>query len=91
MDSNKQNDTGVHLSPDGIAWQNKDISSKYLAEIFGQEFFDIFNLRLPAFVSLERTELPAIEVSDMMMDNLMCLADGASVVEESIFENEKKD
>ena len=92
MDSNKQNDTGVHLSPDGIAWQNKDISSKYLAEIFGQEFFDIFNLRLPAFVSLERTELPAIEVSDMMMDNLMCLADGslAIVDYESKYSEENK-
>ena len=58
MDSNKQNDTGVHLSPEGVAWQNKDISSKYLAEIFGQEFFGDWTVNKFKYVN-KICEIPA--------------------------------
>ncbi len=65
---------------EGIAYQNKDIFSKYLAELYGQEYFETLGIKLPVCVSLERTELPLLEVNDKAMDNLLCLEDGSMAI-----------
>lgn len=63
-----------------IAYQNKDISSKYFAEQFKDILFKVYGLDLPAIVRAEPTELPAIEVSDMAMDNLYYLVDDSYAI-----------
>ncbi len=76
----------------GVAYQNKDISSKHFAEEFKDTFFKVYGLDLPDIVRTEPTELPAVEVSDMAMDNFYYLSDGsyAIVDYESRYSEENK-
>ncbi len=75
-----------------VAYQNKDISSKFMAEKFRDTFFKVYGLDIPDIVRVEPTELPAIEVNDMSMDNLFYLKDGsyAIVDYESEYSEENK-
>lgn len=63
-----------------VAYQNKDISSKYLASIHGEALVRVLGLTMAPIKRNEPTELPAIEVNDMMMDNLFLLEDGLYIV-----------
>lgn len=63
-----------------IAYQNKDISSKYLASMHGEAFARVLGLQIAPLERNEPTELPAVEVNDMMMDNLFLLTDGSYVI-----------
>lgn len=63
-----------------IAYQNKDISSKYLASMHGTAFAEALGIDMAPLERNEPTELPAIEVSNMMMDNLFLLADGTYII-----------
>ncbi len=76
----------------GIAYQNKDIASKYFAEEYKDTLFRAYGLRLPGIVRLEPTELPAIEVNKKELDNLFLLKDGsyAIVDYESEYSEENK-
>ena len=56
-----------------VAYQNKDISSKYLASMHGEAFAKTLGLDIAPIAQNEPTELPAVEVTDMMMDNLFLL------------------
>ena len=58
-----------------VAWQNKDISSKFLAEEFKDTFFKVYGLKLPSIKRQLPTELPAVEVNDMHTDDFYQLAD----------------
>ena len=69
-----------------VAWQNKDISSKFLAEEFKDTFFKVYGLKLPSIKRQLPTELPAVEVNDMHMDDFYQLADDSYVIVE--FESE---
>ncbi len=60
-----------------IAYQNKDITSKLLAEKFKGKSFAVYGVDLPAIVSVEPTNLPAIEANELRMDNLFLLEDGS--------------
>lgn len=75
-----------------VAYQNKDISSKAFAEEFKNTYFKVFGLDLPDIVSIEPTELPAIEVNDKEMDKLYYLADGTCAIVdfESVYSEENK-
>ena len=75
-----------------VAYQNKDISSKVFAEEFKNTYFKVFGLDLPDIVSIEPTELPAIEVNDKEMDKLYYLADGTCAIVdfESVYSEENK-
>ncbi|MBE5900100.1 MAG: hypothetical protein E7279_10955 [Lachnospiraceae bacterium] len=75
-----------------VAYQNKDISSKYFVEEFKDTFFKVFGLDLPDIVREEPTELPTIEVNDRAMDKLYYLADGSyAIVDfESVYSEENK-
>ncbi len=58
-----------------IAYQNKDITSKLLAEEFKGKSFAVYGVDLPSIVSVEPTNLPAIEANELRMDNLFLLED----------------
>jgi len=75
-----------------VAYQNKDISSKYFVEEFKDTFFKVFGLDLPDIVREEPTELPTIEVNDRAMDKLYYLADGSyAIIDfESVYSEENK-
>ena len=92
MNNETLNDESNRSVHEGIAYQNKDISSKYFAEEYKNTLFKVFGLDLPDIVSVEPTELPAVEVNDMAMDNLFLLADGSYAIidYESDYSEEKK-
>ena len=60
-----------------IAYQNKDVTSKLLAEEFKGKSFAVYGVDLPDIVRVEPTNLPAIEANELRMDNLFYLADGS--------------
>lgn len=66
--------------PIDVAHQNKDISSKYMASMHGSAFAKALGIDMSPLERNEPTELPAIEVSNMMMDNLFLLADGSYAI-----------
>ena len=58
-----------------VTYQNKDISSKYMASMHGTTFAKVLGIDMSAVLRNEPTELPSIEVNNMMMDNLFLLED----------------
>ena len=76
MDKDKEKSSGEV----SIAYQNKDISSKYMASLHGTAFAEALGIDMAPLYRNEPTELPAIEVSNMMMDNLFLLTDGTYVI-----------
>ena len=75
-----------------IAYQNKDIMSKILAEQFKGKSLKVYGLDLPDIVSAEPTNLPAVEANELRLDNLFHLADGtfAIIDYESDYNEENK-
>ena len=89
------NGTKTHIelcSHEGVAYQNKDITSKYFADEYKDTLFKAYGLELPRIVRMEPTELPVVEVNDMAVDNLFLLEDGsyAIVDYESEYNEENK-
>ena len=72
---NKKNDHDT-----SVAWQNKDITSKILAQEFGGKSFAVYGIDIPAVERAEPTDLPAIEANELRMDNLLTLADGSLAI-----------
>ncbi len=64
----------------GIAYQNKDITSKMLAERFKDEFFGVFGLELPAIVDAKPTNLASVEANELRIDNIFKLEDNSYVI-----------
>ena len=92
MNKEEKKASNIPDKREGIAYQNKDISSKYFADEYKNTLFKVFGLDLPDIVSVEPTELPAVEVNDMAMDNRFLLADGSYAIidYESDYSEEKK-
>lgn len=63
-----------------IAYQNKDITSKVLAEEFEGKTFAVYGIDIPRIVKVEPTNLPAIEANELRMDNLFLLEDGSYAI-----------
>lgn len=63
-----------------IAYQNKDIASKFFAEEFKSEYLDIYDLKLPRVVDILPTNLPEISANELRIDNLFLLEDGSILV-----------
>lgn len=63
-----------------IAYQNKDITSKMLAENFKGKTFRIYGLDLPEIRQVLPTNLPAVKANELRLDNLFELADGTVAV-----------
>ena len=77
---------------EGIAYQNKDITSKVFAETFGQKSFGVYGISLPKVRRMLPTNLPAIETNELRMDGLFELDDQsvALVDYESVYRERDK-
>ncbi|MEY8392445.1 hypothetical protein AALA98_13970 [Lachnospiraceae bacterium 45-W7] len=75
-----------------IAYQNKDITSKMLAENFKGKSFRVYGLDLPEVRNVLPTNIPAVKANELRIDNLFELADGtAAIVDyESSYNKEDK-
>ena len=60
-----------------IAYQNKDITSKVLADNFKGKNLEAFGLHLPSVVDVRPTNLPTIQAMELHLDNIFILADGS--------------
>lgn len=58
-----------------IAWQNKDVTSKYFGENLKGKSFAVYGLELPEIKEVQPTNLPAIEANELRLDNLFLLKD----------------
>ena len=53
----------------------KDITSKFLAQLFKGDSLRTYGFQVPKVESLEPTELPAVMVNDLRVDNLFKFED----------------
>lgn len=75
-----------------IAYQNKDITSKFLAENFKGKTFSVYGLDLPEIKRVLPTNIPAVKANELRLDNLFELADDtvALVDYESVYDHRDK-
>lgn len=80
------------LETSEIAHQNKDISSKVLAEYFKGKTFKVYGLDLPEISHVGPTNIPAVKANELRLDNLFELADhSVAIVDyESKYKKEDK-
>lgn len=62
---------------EGIAWQNKDILMKVLAQTYRGKGFKAYGLDLAPVERILPTDFPAVQASSLSTDNLFQLADGS--------------
>lgn len=76
-----------------IAYQNKDIVSKVLAENFKGKSFRAYGLDLPEIRRALPTNIPAVKANELRLDNLFELVDGtvAVVDYESVYRESDKE
>ena len=74
-----------------VAYQNKDITSKVLAEHFKGKTFSVYGLNLPDIVRVLPTNIPVILANELRLDNLFELADGTVAIVDYESEYRKKD
>jgi len=60
---------------EGIAHQNKDITSKILAKRFTRKSLNVYGFDLPRVKEVLSTNLPAIQADELRLDNLFLLED----------------
>lgn len=58
-----------------IAWQNKDVTTKYFGENLKGKSFAVYGLELPEITEVQPTNLPAVEANELRLDNLFLLED----------------
>lgn len=63
------------MGQEEIAYQNKDITSKMLAENFKGKTFRVYGLDLPEIREAKPTNIPAVRANELRMDNLFELED----------------
>ena len=82
----------VSTDQGGIAYQNKDITSKLLAENLRGKTFRVYGLDIPEVKAVLPTNIPAVRANELRLDNLFELADGtvALVDYESDYKEEDK-
>ena len=74
-----------------IAYQNKDIFSKFMGERMRNKSFKAYGLDLPEIVRVEPTNLPTIKATELRIDNLFELADGTLAVVDYESDYDEKD
>lgn len=74
-----------------IAYQNKDITSKVLAECFKGKTFKVYGLDLPEIRRVLPTNLPTVKANELRLDNLFELADGTVAIVDYESEYKKED
>ena len=80
------------MGSEEIAYQNKDITSKVLAENFKGKTFRVYGLDLPGIREVKPTNIPAVKVNELRLDNLFELEDDtvAIVDYESVYDKADK-
>lgn len=75
-----------------IAYQNKDIASKVFAERLKGKSFEVYGVKTGAIRAVLPTNIPAVRVNELRLDNLLELEDGtmALVDYESEYKRESK-
>ena len=63
-----------------IVYQNKDVLSKVVDEVFVGKSFSAYCIRVPKIVRSGPTDLPSIEANELRMDKLFELADGSYAI-----------
>lgn len=63
------------MGQEEIAYQNKDIASKVLAENFKGKTFRVYGLDLPEIREARPTDIPAVRANELRMGNLFELED----------------
>lgn len=74
-----------------IAYQNKDITSKFLAENFKGKTFSVYGLDLPEIRQVLPTNIPTVKANELRLDNLFELADGSIALVDYESDYEKQD
>lgn len=81
----------VHAAHGDIAYQNKDITSKLLAENFGGKSFRVYGLDIPEVKAVLPTNIPTVRANELRLDNLFELADGTAALVDYESEYKKED
>ena len=68
------------MNDENIAYQNKDIESKVLAENFAGKSLRVYGLDLPKIVQVLPTDLPEVSANELRIDNLFLLEDGTIAI-----------
>ena len=79
------------MSQTEIAYQNKDIISKFLAENFKGKTFRVYGLKLPKVKRVLPTNIPTVKANELRLDNLFELADGSMALVDYESDYDKKD
>lgn len=74
-----------------IAYQNKDITSKMLAENFKGKTFRVYDLDLPGIREAKPTNIPAVRANELRMDNLFELEDDTVAILDYESDYDEKD
>ena len=64
----------------GIAYQNKDIVSKIFGESMKEKSLKVYGLNVPKVVDVIPTNLPALELNELRIDNIFKLEDGSYAI-----------
>ena len=71
---------GYRMGNTEVAYQNKDITSKVLAENFKGKSFRVYGLDLPEIRRALPTNIPTVKANELRIDNLFELADGTAAI-----------
>lgn len=63
------------MGAEETAYQNKDITSKVLAENFKDRTFRVYGLDLPEIRKVQPANIPVVKANELRLDNLFELAD----------------
>ena len=74
-----------------IAYQNKDITSKFLAENFKGKSLRVYGLDLQEIRQVLPTNIPTVKANELRLDNLFELADGSIALVDYESDYEKQD
>ena len=73
--SRSSRSSGPPAAKSPIAWQNKDVTTKYFGENLKGKSFAVYGLELPGITEVQPTNLPAVEANELRLDNLFLLED----------------
>ena len=67
----------LHEAESEIAYQNKDITAKYLTEGLKGKTLKAYGLPELKIIDIHPTNLPAIEANELRIDNILTFSDGS--------------
>ena len=82
---------GKNMAGQDIAYQNKDITSKMLAESFRGKSFRVYGLDLPEVRNVLPTNIPTVKANELRLDNIFELADGTAAIVDYESDYKKED